>query len=146
MELEITVTVAFILWFSANFQSLRRTEEGSAKLSEMEFALSSVQDIPFSPRSAIYSVWWNEFLLFHKDLRASAASHYLSTRLLAASIRHFERVWSDRDWNYLASPSRVPREVVSIMLRIIMFQAWFAQCTFWYETFFTRDQINHVSA
>ena len=56
MELEITVTVASILWFSANFQSLRRTEEGSAKLSEMEFALSSVQDIPFSPRSAIYSV------------------------------------------------------------------------------------------
>ena len=56
MELEITVTVAFILWFGVNFHALRRTEEGYAKLNEeMAFALSSVQDIPFSPRSAIYS-------------------------------------------------------------------------------------------
>ena len=103
MELEITVTVAFILWFSANFQALLKTEKGYAKLNEeMAFALSSVQDIPFSPRSAIYSAWWNEFFLFHKDLRASAASHYLSTRLPSPSIRHFERVWSNRDWNYIA--------------------------------------------
>ena len=56
MELEIAVTVAFILWFSANFQALRRTVEGYAKLNEeMAFALSSVQDNPFSPRSAINS-------------------------------------------------------------------------------------------
>ena len=64
---------------------------------EVAFALSSVQDFPFSTSSAIYSASWIDFLLFHKDLRGSAYSHYLSTHLFSASIRHFERVWSDHD-------------------------------------------------
>ena len=48
-------------------------EEGYAAFNDKTtFALSSVQDIPFSTSSAIYSAYWIEFLLFHKDLLGSA--------------------------------------------------------------------------
>ena len=39
--------------------------------------------------------------------------------------------WTCLVWSRL----KLPLEVVSIMLRIIMFQPWFAQCTAWCEHF-----------
>ena len=65
MELEICT---FILWFSVNFQVRRR--RAMQRLTRRR----------------------HMFLLFHKDLRGSASSHYLGTRLFSVSIRHFERV------------------------------------------------------
>ena len=80
MELETNVTVAFILWFSVSFQALRIEEGYVAFNEETAFALSSLQDMPFSTSSAIYSACWIEFLVFHKDLRGSVSSQYLGKR------------------------------------------------------------------
>jgi len=39
--------------------------------------------------------------------------------------------WTCLVWSWV----KLPRKVVSIMLRIIMFQPWFVQCTVWCEHF-----------
>ena len=87
-------------------------------------ALSSVQDVPFSTSSTIYSAQacWIEFLLFHKTcgvlrprtIWALASSPHPSDILNVFGLIIIETT---------------PHEGVSIMLRIIMFWPWCAQCT-----------------
>ena len=96
MELEITVTVALSLWFSVNFQALRkrRALQRLTRKRHMHFLRCKIFCFRQAP-AAIYSACWAEFLLFQKDLRGFASSHYFGTHLLSASIHHFERVWFD---------------------------------------------------
>ena len=54
---------------------------------------------------------------------------------------HSQPFWTRLVWSW----SKLPREVVSIMIRINMFRSWFAQCTphvntFHKETCFIREQ------
>ena len=100
--------------------------------------------LAFSTSSAIYSTCWIEFLLLHKDLRGSASSHYLTIRLQSASIRHFERVWSDHDRNYLARLFQSCSE--QSCFNHDSRNALSDVNTFHNETCFTRDQTNQLLA